>query len=170
MTVEDVRKVERDMNRLSDRVHESYLTRGRSTAHREEWKQACEAFRSYTHPLFRLLAPEVLAGLRAGDIGWRREALLFLEADPWFFRSGYMKEKLLRALKRVAPSVEESGRIVDILLAVVDSRDRREFREYCRLAAHAGTDSLRAGLAARLQSGDARLRRRAAIMLTYLSN
>jgi hypothetical protein len=93
---------------------------------------------------------------------------LFLEVDPWFFRSGYLKQKLLRALKGAVLTPDEVVRLTDVFLVVVDSRDRREFKEYCRLAAKVGATELRNGLTARLEASDEQVRRRAIEMLHYL--
>lgn len=70
----------------------------------EAWKRSVALF----HEAFREMYPasfedrlELLRDGRAGgdDLQW---ALTFLEADPWCFRSGYVKERLLRYLPRMA--------------------------------------------------------------------
>jgi hypothetical protein len=99
---------------------------------------------------------------------WRQAAILFLEADPWFFRSGYLKVRLLRALKRSTLSARERERLRQVIVAVVDSRHRQEFRAYGQLAARIATDDLHHDLRVRLESSDAEVRRRAAWMLTYV--
>ena len=55
------------------------------------------AFRSAVEALY---APydEVLAGVRAGRWSAIEEATKFLEADPWCFRSGYLKAELMHGL------------------------------------------------------------------------
>lgn len=67
----------------------------------------------------RLFEPfeDVPRRLRSGDDTAIDPALLFLEADPWCFRSGYLKESLMRAL---ASGVSLSGyrrRIHRVLIA-----------------------------------------------------
>jgi hypothetical protein len=169
ITIDEIRRAERELNALHARVHEIFRIRGKGVAARRKWEEACALLRGYTHPVFSLADAAVLTQIRAGDTVRRQEALLFLEADPWFFRSGYMKEKFLRALKRCALSDTEKERLVRILLAVVDSRDRREFREYCRLASHVTSHDLRQGLVMRQSAADDRVRSRATQMLAYLS-
>ena len=80
-----------------------------------------------------------------------------------------MKERLLRALKRASLTVGEVERVALLLLNIVDSRDRREFREYCRLGAAHGSAALRDGLDARRRSVDEGVRRRARLMWQYAS-
>jgi hypothetical protein len=63
------------------------------------------------------------------------DILDFLEADPIFFGSGYMKERLLSALKKFQLSNHESERLREIMLNVVrKDYHGREFRHYCRMA------------------------------------
>jgi hypothetical protein len=71
----------------------------------------------------------------------------FLEADPNFHRSGYMKEKLLTELKRRRLDPHEVGRLQQIILAVVQKDDhRREFLRYCRVAANVDDETFRSEL------------------------
>ena len=109
--------------------------RSKDEPRRREWQEACDAFHAYRRSAFELERPDVLQKVRLGIESWRSEALLFLEVDPWFFRSGYLKQRLLRALKGAALNPAEIERLNGIFLRVIDSRDRREFKEYCRLAA-----------------------------------
>ena len=55
----------------------------------------------------------------------------FLEADPWFYRTGYIKSKLIRYIKRPMLTPEYIKRLQRVVLAVVDKRDDRDFRAYC---------------------------------------
>jgi hypothetical protein len=60
----------------------------------------------------------------------------FLEADPVFYRSGYMKEKLLTELKRRKLDRREVERLQAIIINIIRTPDhRREFTDYCRVAA-----------------------------------
>jgi hypothetical protein len=168
MTIDDIRHAERDINALHDRIYEALPFRDKSDADRAKWRDACTAFRAYRHPALELWRPDVLEKVRSGAEVWRSDAILFLEADPWFFRSGYLKQKVLRALKGAALEPEEAARLKGVFLLVVDSRERREFREYCRLAAKVPIAGLRDELTKRLESSDEGVRRRATEMLRYL--
>jgi hypothetical protein len=92
-------------------------------------------------------------------------AVFFLESDPWFDRSGYVKEALLKRLKRLPLTPRIAARLHRVLLAAVDGRDRREFRRYCWLARSLVTPDLTRALRERLTSADAGVRRRAEWML-----
>jgi hypothetical protein len=168
MTEGEIRRAEREINALYERVHETVRQRARSAAQKREWQDACRAFHSYRASAFNLWRAEVLEQVRAGGESERSDALLLLEVDPWFFRSGYLKQKLLRALKNAHLAPQEVARLEGICLAVVDGRPRREFREYCRVAARVGTARLKAGLMARLATSDTGVRQRTDEMLRYL--
>ena len=72
--------------------------------------------------------------MRAGDRETIEDALLFLEIDPWFFRSGYLKERVIRHLKSAQLSDGDKARLRDVVFAVAIGRNRREWSDYCRLA------------------------------------
>lgn len=102
-----------------------------------------------------------MAGLAAGQPRRIDEAIAFLEADAWFFRSGYEKQALIRHLKRATLSAEQRRRLGGVVLAAIDGRDRVEFRHYCRLACGVWTEVLDDQVAERMASRDPGVRRRA---------
>ena len=99
--------------------------------------------------------------LKCGDTADIVLILQFLENDPWFHRSGYVKANLLTFLKRVSVPDRYRQRFEQVLLGAVDSSDRREFRHYCRFARSLRSPALQAGLARRLSSPHSGIRRRA---------
>lgn len=105
--------------------------------------------------------PQFLRRLAKGDARAVDEAIAFLEADPWFFRSGYQKERLIRHLKRLPLRGGQRARLGEIVIAAIDGRDRREFRHYCRLACAVWSTHLDDRVALRIASDDAGIRRRA---------
>jgi hypothetical protein len=108
---ERIRVTAADINRLHARIHETCRHRGRDSA---SWEQATADFHRYVSPIDALVqrcyaeefadAPELV-----------NFAVEFLELDPLFFRSGYLKETLLDQLK-VAPLTEtDKTRLREIL-------------------------------------------------------
>jgi hypothetical protein len=97
-------------------------------------------------------------------------ALVFLEADPWCFRSGYAKERIAELLPRHHPAPGQQARIERVLLHVVDVGDRREFRRFCKLARSMAGKPLRSGLRQRLMGDDLDVARRALLMLSEISD
>ena len=133
------------------------------------WKEAIARFREACAKVY----PEPL---RQVDQGQRRASELdtvdildFLEADPMFFRSGYMKEKLLRELKRRPLHPSEKVRLQEIILDVVKKNDRRrEFLAYCRVAAAVADESFRQQLERLESRGDRDISLRANWVLAAL--
>jgi hypothetical protein len=72
--------------------------------------------------------------LRRGDAIAVDPAIEFLDADPWFFRSGYIKEELLDMLKRAPLTRVQMDRLRTLILRIVRTRYGRELRQFCRLA------------------------------------
>lgn len=60
--------------------------------------------------------------------------IAYLERDPYAFRSGYTKEKILRRLKSAPLTALQKVRLRTMLLAQIQKPPRREIRDYCRLA------------------------------------
>lgn len=107
--------------------------------------------------------------LKRKDPAGLRTTLPFLDADPWFHRSGYAKARLVRYLRNVELTREQSDRVRDMLIKVVKSRDRAKFEDYCKLARKVDTLALRAQLAKCMKSDRLDVRRRAQWMLDALN-
>jgi hypothetical protein len=75
-----------------------------------------------------------MGGLAEGDPTSIENSIRFLEADPWFFRSGYIKADIIRKLRRAPLSPVQIARLRRVILSRIAGRDTREFRWYCRLA------------------------------------
>ena len=163
----------RDVNEAQAEVHAAFkevVNRNDGADPRtQRWFTAIAAFRA----AYRRVYPESLQGLdkdgkRASEID-TADMLDFLEADPIFYRSGYMKQKLLRALKRRNLDHYEVERLQRIILAVVQKDDhRREFLHYCRAASNVDDAHFRAELSALEQSEEFHVSQRANWVLAAL--
>lgn len=98
------------------------------------WLAAIERFEKALHKAYPEHFWTHLDDLRAGNTRYVETALSFLEADPIFFRSGYIKVDVLRALKRLPMTQNDQTRLRTIVLDRIKSRGGREFRHYCHLA------------------------------------
>lgn len=78
-----------------------------------------------------------MARLQAGDADAVEAVILFLEADPRCFRSGYEKERICRFVGRCPLTTRQAGRLLDVIDRVrADTRrPGRERRAFERLAA-----------------------------------
>lgn len=127
-------EIERNAERLRVlhlEIHKTFQERPHGKAH----QAACEAF----HDAFDQLAfPGGLANglekLKARDPDTIEDALQFLECDPFFHRSGYIKEKLIRRLKHCELTEPQRKRAINLILRGIDRGFGKEFWEYSRLA------------------------------------
>ena len=62
-------------------------------------------------------------------------AITYLKANPYCFRSGFIKASLAQLLKQCPLSKTQIKEIQDILIEAVQREKHREFRDYCKLAA-----------------------------------
>jgi len=79
------------------------------------------------------LVDDIVERVRHGAPYGVDDALTFLEADPWCFRSGYAKERLLRALGTAELTQAQRRRGAAVVKSYVLGPDRREFRPVGRL-------------------------------------
>ena len=61
----------------------------------------------------------------AGDPESMEAAICFLELRPYFFRSGYMFESILRRAKRAPLSQEQVARLQHVIQALAAWRSKR---------------------------------------------
>lgn len=105
--------------------------------------------------------------LKAGRSEGLEMALAFLEADPWFFGSGYVKADLLRFICRMSVAPVYWPRLKRIVLAAILLRDRRELRFYRRLAGKVFDSEFSQQVEALTVHEDAGVRRRARWILEH---
>jgi hypothetical protein len=118
-------------------------------------------FREKTHVALPSSDRHFISSLAKGQPRAIEIGIAFLEADPWFFRSGYEKQNIIRHLKRAQLTESQRLRLARVVLAAIDGRDRREFRHFGRLACGVWSDFLDEEVANRMQSRDPGIRRRA---------
>ena len=107
--------------------------------------------------------------LRGGEEAYLEQAVHFLEDDPWYHGSGYAKETLISAINRLDVPPRLAERLRAVVLDIVERRNDRHFRAFCRLARKVDAPALREQLTARLTSADAGIRRRARWVLEALA-
>ena len=132
------------------------------------WLSAIARFRAAVEAAYPPGFWDDVALLANGDTDGLETAIRFLEADPYFDRSGYVKADLLRLIKRLPLDLEQMTRFRAVVIDAVERRGGREFRGYCRLARRLDGAELRGALAKQARSGDAAIRRRAGWMLKVL--
>jgi hypothetical protein len=96
---------------------------------------------------------ELVVGLQLDDPEAIEGALRYLEADPWEFRSGYLKGRLLHHLAGRELDEHQRLRLRPVLLHYCDVGPRWEFPKACRLARRVPIPGLRNELVERLYGG-----------------
>ena len=85
--------------------------------------------------------------LRLGESGEPADwVIAYLEADPWYFRSGYLKASLSRWLRQVTLSEGQRDRLRAAILDNLPKGPRLDFTETRKLARRLDTPAFRAAL------------------------
>lgn len=152
------------LGELHAQVHRTFRRRDLDAESRLEWERAADAFRSYVSRMDRYIERASQKD-RYSDKNLLEFVVCFLEVDPWFYRSGYLKEAFLTRLKRSDLDETTQARLRRVLLDSLHRRGSREFKYYCRLAAVLAEQDLVSALEEASGSSDVTVARRAGRML-----
>lgn len=111
-------------------IHTTFKNRSKD---RETWSKACERFHSHVSAM-DVFIDRIYDEPQFQDDEILEFGITFLELDPKFFRSGYIKEEILTKIKRSKLSKKQIARLRAVLLNAVENRGSKEFKYYCRLA------------------------------------
>ncbi len=112
----DIQHNARRVTELHARIHETFKLRDTSPEAREAWLRAGDEFRrQYDTLAFPGGYQAGLQKIQAGNAHAIEDALAFLEARPYFFRSQYMRTKLTRLLKHAPLSARQGERLERVL-------------------------------------------------------
>ncbi|HLB94236.1 MAG TPA: hypothetical protein VJJ81_03225 [Candidatus Babeliales bacterium] len=130
------------LNQLHDAIRRTVKKR---TENPQAWQEACAAFHEAwdNHAFPRGGVERGLALLKEHDPETITTAIIYLNADPYFFRSGYIKQSIAHLLKQAPLTYKQIEQIQDFLIAALQRDSRREYREYYRLAAKVADDKFR---------------------------
>lgn len=156
-----------EINRLNARIYETLASRSEGKKGYDEWSEACRQFHEHESKINSWLVL-VLENSELSDPVALEFSIQFLEEDPKFFRSGYIKEALITKIKRAPLTESQCERVSNLLLNAVLSNGRREFRRYCRLAMKFQSTAFTSKLTEFIASEDAMVRSRAKMMLRYV--
>lgn len=173
-SLDRIQQNSQEINRLLARINALVQERHVSPAQRAAWQAACEDFYARYDSLCFPGGAAMLERVRSGDPLAVDAAVSFLLADPYHFRSGYLKERLWRWLARLPLSARARGGLERAALAYLERRICREFWAMCKAMARIGSAgfwrdaALRALPAAGAAPGA--LARRATLLLAYGAN
>jgi hypothetical protein len=152
-------------------LHDRIDTTFREQPHGPEHRAACDEFhREYDSLAFPGGLAAGLKQLKNNNPEVIEAALQFMVEDPRFFRSGYIKEEILRRLKHCDLSNQQQSRIAMLIVRSMDGGGRREFEGYSRLARRIHPPSLIAAAQTRLSSRNLEIVRRAKAVLHVLKS
>jgi hypothetical protein len=157
---------------IADRAHKAIPPLGRIDPNQDrhdEWAARLGWAEATLNSVMTKGFRAALAAVRSGDRSGLEYAVRFLEADPWCFRSGYVKAQLIPLVAQfeLDPAIRE--RLARTVLSVVDDpRPRREIRRYGILARSVATPALRQQLEQRLAAADRQVRFNAGQVLTRM--
>lgn len=101
----------------------------------QAWQQAADAFKkSYDILAFPGGWEQAQQLLQKEDPAIIETAIVYLEADPYFHRSGYIKEEILHILKRISLSKEQIAQLQTLILTALQTSTDRVYKAYCKLA------------------------------------
>ena len=159
------------LRELYNQIKVSLVDRELDDEHHELWVAACERFHS---SFDRLAFPGGLEReldlLKRGDVQAVEMAVRFLEVDPWFFRSGYIKEEILLALRKVTLTDDQRERLREVIMDRINKGSGREFRRYCRLAKNLVNADFVTKVGRAMTSDDANASRRAGWVMHVLQS
>lgn len=159
-----IRRRADELVRLKEALESAYAARDGSGHRDAAWRDAAEAFNAAVAAFY-----EPFTGLarriRDGDRAAMDEAVRFLEADPWCFRSGYLKEELMTALANAALPSDLRNRLRAVVLHRLRHREARLLRPTGRLAANVWDDGLERQVRELAAAGTAEEREGAAAVL-----
>jgi hypothetical protein len=105
-----------EINRLHERVHETFQRRSEIERLRQEWSEACATFHSQygTLCLPGGWPPDLIDRTQAGETHAIEAVLCFLEVRPYFFRSGYHWKMFLKKCRRAPMNSDQEERFADL--------------------------------------------------------
>ena len=136
-----------ELNRLHKSLHELSDLRWRTQKAEDvaRWENAVSAWKAYSGfgedtKFYFFESRDFLSALASGDADAKESAIRFLEFDPYYYRSGYIKSKLLVRLKNIKLSASEVKRLQKVICnAIVSQQPKCEFKYYARLLKNVGT-------------------------------
>ena len=134
-----------ELERLRERIDEAFRERSKSAEHEARWEEATRIFHAaYDKLAFPGGLQREFELLGVGDATAVEMAIQFLEANPWYFRSGYHKADILKTLRKQQLSDDQCDRMRRVILERVLDRPFREMRAYARFAPRVSTPQFEA--------------------------
>jgi hypothetical protein len=130
LTENQIRKVESDVNSLRIEIQRQISLRIEGKDNHEELSQANSNYHNHIDTTKFLWSKEFRDNLRSSDKDSIANTILYLEVDPWYFRSGYLKEHLLLSLKNSHLSYRNRNRISECFKTSIENKKTSRVLRY----------------------------------------
>lgn len=157
---------EDEYNKLDLSLKEAFSRREKSDQAYRDWQLAAKRFREYSSEVDRMVDACLTQDI-SDHSDLREFAFCFIQCDPYYHRSGYVMEKLLRKIKALSLSDLEKRLLRELLIRRIDTKARRNFRDICRLIPKIETDALKDKVVSRIRSDDPSVKYRAGFAMRY---
>jgi hypothetical protein len=145
-----------EINRLHKSIHSAF----KEKTHGPEHSKACAVFHeNYDRLAFPGGLAQAMHLLKEHDSVTIATAIKFLEIDPMFHRSGYIKEDILRYLKKAQLSKSQIETLERLIIRSIYQGGRREFNSYAKLAGALHTKTVLRTIKKRLSGNREQIRR-----------
>jgi hypothetical protein len=151
LSIKQIHQNSEELRRLNERMRATVLLRDKSPIDRVQWKQACDEFHRRFDSLAYPGGLKMFERVRVSEPAALETAIRFLVADPYHFRSGYLKDYLWRWLKHCKLSTSARKRLERAALAYLDRRISREFWTMCKTMARLGSSEFWSKVSVRAQ-------------------
>ncbi|MFD2205749.1 hypothetical protein [Kiloniella antarctica] len=155
-----------EKTKLRATLAEAHRLKDRSKIHDELFSSAAKRYREFTSIVDDLTNACLKDGI-VTDPNLRKFVFDYIQCDPYFYRSGYILEKLLQRIKKLKLSTGEKNKIQVLILHRIETRALRNFRNICRLIPVISDDDFHQAVLDRYRSKDENVRRRAEFALCY---
>jgi len=166
LTIQQILKNSDDIRALKAHIKTTYDARKVSKEHWALWERACETFHQQFDALSYPGGDEAYLGIARNEPLAVEAAVRFLLADPYHFRSGYVKEYLWRHISHCTLSASAKNRLEMAAFSYLDRRICREFWAMCKAMARIGRSAFWIEVATRTQNEEPEAKR-ALCLLSY---
>ncbi len=153
-------------NNLRNQVCRTFPKNSASRDDFKKWQKACQNLYTFHSPLHQIWTQEFKSSVISGNRESIESLITYLEADPYYFRSGYLKSRLVRIIKKAPLTAKDEQRLRSVIWNKTAKRSGQEFREYCRLATLVSTPTFREKVAKKAVSIE---HKKFKFLLKYLS-
>ena len=164
----EIREAVRDFHDLQSQIKAALPERSKSPQGLKAWQDACVAWHNHTSILATFWQKEYLSAVESGDPESVDLAISFVEVNPYYFRSGYMKDRLFRRLRRSKLSEDQRQRLLSAITEAIHSHQGDGWNHFIALAA-AFADARFVEFVSKVTTGkDPKVARRAKLLLAGL--